>query len=226
MSVEELGRILRDLRSARGMSQQALAERADVSRNFVAQIERGESMPTVAVASRLATALGTTVAELLGEAAAPPPGEVEAETVPLISDRIAAGPPLVVADHIERHEALPRALLKSLGVDHKKAVLVRLGLDQDSMADTIPPGATVLVDRAPVREIVPRGIYAVREEGPGDSGCSVKRLVLDAGSRVLILLSDNPAHLPRAIRIRAGQSLADHIVGRVVWWMPPAPPRR
>jgi hypothetical protein len=43
---------------------------------------------------------------------------------------------------------------------------------------------------------------------------------------VLILLSDNPAHLPRAIRLKSGQPLSDVIVGRVVWWTPPLPARR
>jgi hypothetical protein len=82
-----------------------------------------------------------------------------------------------------------------------------------------------LLDRSPIREVTPRGIYAVREEAAGEMGCTVKRLVLDEASRVLILLSDNPAHLPRAIRIKAGQPLADIVLGRVVWWAPawPAP---
>ncbi len=221
MSTDELGKALRDLRRRSGLSQEALAERAELSRNFVAQIERGESTPTVATLSRLAGALGTTVGELLGEE--PAAGEPAASVaVPLVADRIAAGPPIFLADHVERHDPLPRSLLRNLKVDPKHAVLVRLGPDQDSMADTIPPGATVLVDRSPVREVTPRGIYAIREEAGGETGCSVKRLVLDADARVLILLSDNPAHLPRAVRLRSGQALSDVVIGRVVWWTPPA----
>ncbi len=221
MSTDTLGTALRELRQRRGLSQEALAERANLSRNFVAQIERGESMPTVATLSRLADALATTVGQMLGEEA--DPGEPAATVaVPLVADRIAAGPPIFLADHVERHDPLPRTLLRNLGVDTRQAVLVRLGPDQDSMADTIPPGSTVLVDRSPVREVTPRGIYAIREEVGGETGCSVKRLVLDADARVLILLSDNPAHLPRAMRLRSGQALSDVIIGRVVWWTPPA----
>lgn len=226
MGHEDLARLLRQLRTDRGLSQWALAERAGLSRNFVAQIERGESVPTVATLGRLATALGISSSELLGEGPAMAGATAELAAVPLVTDRIAAGPPMFVADHVERSELLPRPLLRSLGVDPHHAVLVRLGSDQDSMADTIPPGATILVDRAPVRDIVPRGIYAVREESAGETGCSVKRLVLDPDSRVLILLSDNPAHMPRAIRVRADLALSDLIVGRVVWWAPPAPTRR
>lgn len=221
MGIDDLARLLRQLRTERGLSQSALAARAGLSRNFVAQIERGESLPTVATLGRLAAALETTAGELLGEAPAAG-ASAELAAVPLVSDRIAAGPPLLVADHVESLELLPRPLLRGLGVDPRRAVLVRLGPDQDSMADTIPPGATVLVDRSPVRTIVPRAIYAVREEAAGDTGCSVKRLVLDPDSRVLILLSDNPAHLPRAIRLRADLPLSDVIIGRVVWWAAPA----
>lgn len=223
METEDLARLLRQLRTERGLSQMALADRAGLSRNFVAQIERGESLPTVATLRRLATALGITSSELLGEGPPAAGATAELAAVPLVSDRIAAGPPLLVADHVESLELLPRPLLRGLGVDPRRAVLVRLGPDQDSMADTIPPGATVLVDRSPVRAIVPRGIYAVREESAGETGCSVKRLVLDSDARVLILLSDNPAHLPRAIRLRADLSFSDVIVGRVVWWAAPAP---
>lgn len=223
MGVDELGAAIRHLRRQQGLSQQALADRANLSRNFVAQIERGESAPTVATLSRLAAALQTTVAGVLGEEMTGSGEEVELTPVPLVADRIAAGAPRFVADHSERLEPLPRPLLRSVGVDPRQAVLIRLGGDQDSMADTIPPGATVLVDRTPVREVTPRGIYAIREETAGDTGCSIKRLVLDAEARVLIVLSDNPAYLPRAIRLRAGQPLADHIVGRVAWWLPRAP---
>jgi len=225
MGVKELGAALRDTRRRRGMSQQALADRAGLSRNFVAQVERGESVPTVSTLSRLAVALATSVAELMGEDL--PAGEPgDTVPVPLVADTIAAGPPMFVADHVERYEKIPYSLLRNLGVDPRQPVLVRLGPDHDSMADTIPAGSTVLLDRTPVRDVIPRGVYAVREDVGGEPGCTIKRLVLDVESRVLILMSDNPAHLPRAIRLRAGQALSDVVIGRVVWWTPPGPVRR
>lgn len=222
MTTDALSWRLRRLRKLAGLSQEALARRAGVSRNFLAQIERGESVPTVSVLRRLASALGTTAAHLLGEE---PPVTPSGETVPvpLVADRIAAGPPAFVNDHLEGYEPLPATLLQTLGVEPSRAVLVRLGKDQDSMADTIPPGATVLLDLSPVEHVVPRQIYAVREEAADSFGCTIKRLVLDPSSRVLILLSDNPAHLPRAIRLRPGQPLSEVVLGRVVWWMPAKP---
>ncbi len=219
MRIDELGRELRELRQRGRLSQEALAQRAGLSRNFVAQIERGESIPTIVTLSRLADALGVGIAEILGEETAA--ADSDAVGVPVVADAIAAGPPMFLADHIESTEALPRTLLRSLGIDARNAVMVRLGADQDSMADTIPPGSTVLVDRAPVRDVTPRGIYAIREETEGEVGCSVKRLVLDQATKVLILLSDNPAHLPRAVRLKGGQPLDEVIIGRVVWWTPP-----
>ncbi len=222
MHTAQLGLRIRELRRERGWSQEQLARSAGLSRNFVAQIERGESTPTVATLARLAQALALSIAELIGQEHPAP--EAELVAVPLVSDTIAAGPPAFLADQVERMEPLPRSLLHGLGVEPRHATLVRLGADQDSMADTIPPGSTVLVDRAPVRRVVPRGIYAVREEVGGEVGCTVKRVVLDPAARVLILLSDNPAHLPRAIRLRSGEALSSPIIGRVVWWFPPAPP--
>lgn len=222
MTTEELSWRLRRLRKLAGLSQEALARRAGVSRNFLAQIERGESVPTVSVLRRLAAALGTTAAHLLGEELpAAPSGETV--PVPLVADRIAAGPPAFVNDHVEGYEPLPITLLQTLGVEPSRAVLVRLGKDQDSMAETIPAGATVLLDLTPVEHIIPKQIYAVREEAGDGFGCTIKRLVLDPSSRVLILLSDNPAHLPRAMRLHPGQPLSEVVLGRVVWWMPARP---
>lgn len=225
MGTDALGTTLRQLRKERGLSQHSLASRAQLSRNFLAQIERGESRPTVSTLSRIAVALGSSVSELLGEDLPASPSS-DTVPVPFVGDRIAAGAPLFVADHIDRYEQFPYSMLRSLGVNPRQAILVRLGNDQDSMADTIPPGATVLLDRTPLRELTPRGIYAVREEVAGETGCTVKRLVLDATARVLILLSDNPAHLPRALRLKTGQPLSDIVIGRVVWWIPPLPSPR
>lgn len=55
---------LRRLRAERGLTLEALAERAGVSRSMISLIERGESSPTAAVLYRLATGLGVTLASL------------------------------------------------------------------------------------------------------------------------------------------------------------------
>ena len=57
---------LREARQARGFTQQALAESAEVSRRMVAALEAGESNVSLSTLDRLAHALGLTFAELIG----------------------------------------------------------------------------------------------------------------------------------------------------------------
>lgn len=59
---------LRALRAERGLTLDALAERAGVSRSMISLVERGESSPTAAVLDRLAAGLGVTIASLFADA--------------------------------------------------------------------------------------------------------------------------------------------------------------
>jgi transcriptional regulator with XRE-family HTH domain len=52
------GKNLNRLRLARSLTQEALAEKADVSRRYLQEIESGEKLPTVLVLSRFRRALG------------------------------------------------------------------------------------------------------------------------------------------------------------------------
>jgi transcriptional regulator with XRE-family HTH domain len=60
-----VGRRVRHLRRARGLSQDELAVRAEVSRASVGALEAGRHLPRVDAAVRLARALGTSVEDLL-----------------------------------------------------------------------------------------------------------------------------------------------------------------
>lgn len=62
---------VRELRAARGLSLQALAERCGVSRSMISLIERGAASPTAVVLDRLAAGLGVALASLFD---AGPPG--------------------------------------------------------------------------------------------------------------------------------------------------------
>ena len=61
-----VGDALAALRSQRGLSLDELSRQAGVSTSMLAQIERGQANPTVAVVWRLAGALGVAIADLLG----------------------------------------------------------------------------------------------------------------------------------------------------------------
>jgi len=62
---QSFGAVVRELRTAAGLSQERLAERADLHRNYVGLIERGLNSPTLAAVSALACALGLLPSELV-----------------------------------------------------------------------------------------------------------------------------------------------------------------
>jgi transcriptional regulator with XRE-family HTH domain len=62
---EKFGRIVRKLRESRGLTQEELAERAEVSGTYVGFIERGDNVPTLTIVLQIASALGVRPAELL-----------------------------------------------------------------------------------------------------------------------------------------------------------------
>jgi ribosome-binding protein aMBF1 (putative translation factor) len=61
----QFGRRLRQLRQEQGLSQEDLGGRADLDRNYVGGIERGERNPSLVNICRIAGALGIEVTELL-----------------------------------------------------------------------------------------------------------------------------------------------------------------
>ncbi len=56
---------LRRLRHAKGISQEELADRAGIDRNYVGKLEREENAATVDMLEKLAPVLGVDPAELL-----------------------------------------------------------------------------------------------------------------------------------------------------------------
>lgn len=78
------GITVRQLRETRGWSQEALAERADLNRSYVGEIERGKAIASLLTLEKLARALGTSPSILLAhcERLTPAPG---AAAAPLLS---------------------------------------------------------------------------------------------------------------------------------------------
>ena len=70
-----VARNIRRLRQERGLTQEELAVRIRINRNYVGMIERQENSPTVAMLERIAKALGIEPARLFDEKAAGRKGE-------------------------------------------------------------------------------------------------------------------------------------------------------
>lgn len=64
---QRFGDTLRRLRNERGLSQERLAEAANLTADYVGFIERGENVPTLTVILKLAKALSVDAGDLLGE---------------------------------------------------------------------------------------------------------------------------------------------------------------
>lgn len=62
-----LGSRLRQLRAARGLSQEALARRAGINRSYYSKIETGSQSPTVDRLHQIAAALHVHISELFRE---------------------------------------------------------------------------------------------------------------------------------------------------------------
>ena len=60
-----LGKRIRALRTAKGLTQQQLGEQADVHYKFIGECERGERFPSTAILFKLADALGIPPREML-----------------------------------------------------------------------------------------------------------------------------------------------------------------
>lgn len=79
----ELGRAIRAAREQRGLSLRELARRVEVSPSFVSQVELGKANPSVATLYALVAELGTTLDDLIGEAAGGLGPEVVDASVPV-----------------------------------------------------------------------------------------------------------------------------------------------
>ncbi|RAA12348.1 helix-turn-helix domain-containing protein [Ralstonia pseudosolanacearum] len=66
--IAAFGQVVREARLVKGLTQEALAEQADLHRNFVSLIERGQSKVALDSLFAIADALGMPASELLRRA--------------------------------------------------------------------------------------------------------------------------------------------------------------
>ncbi len=63
------GDAVRKARTAVGLTQEELADRADLDRSYIGGVERGDRNPTLSVIEKIAQGLGITLAELFSYSA-------------------------------------------------------------------------------------------------------------------------------------------------------------
>jgi transcriptional regulator with XRE-family HTH domain len=61
------GKVIRRRREKSGVSQEALADKAGLHRNYIGLLERGLRTPSIDVLRKLAVGLNTTMSSLIGE---------------------------------------------------------------------------------------------------------------------------------------------------------------
>lgn len=65
MDMTSIGRNLRRYRTEKGIMQETLAEKADLSANYIGMLERGEKLPSLTTLINIANILGITADMLL-----------------------------------------------------------------------------------------------------------------------------------------------------------------
>ena len=63
----EIGKKIKDLRIAKGLTQEELADRSELSKGFISQLERNLTSPSIATLMDILQCLGTTVSEFFQE---------------------------------------------------------------------------------------------------------------------------------------------------------------
>jgi transcriptional regulator with XRE-family HTH domain len=62
---EKLGKKLKRIRTAKGISQGEISRKLEVDKSFVSNIENGKTNPTLATIAKIAKAIGVSVGELM-----------------------------------------------------------------------------------------------------------------------------------------------------------------
>jgi transcriptional regulator with XRE-family HTH domain len=84
--IEVLAEEVRIHRKQRGLSLEGLAELSGVSRSMISKVERGEAVPSTAILSRLAEALGVTFSRLMAPATEREVLHIPASRQPILRD--------------------------------------------------------------------------------------------------------------------------------------------
>ena len=198
---------LRELRKDRDLTQQALADRLEISKSSVNMYERGEREPGIQTLEAIADLFGVDMDYLIGKSSVP---NRAAEVLPMepfspnhripILGRIRAGLPLYAEEHVEGYTYTE---LNGGGE------YFALRVTGDSMsAARIGDGDTLIIRR---QETVDNGQIAVVLVG--DDEATVKRFYQSGHTVTLMPQSTNPIHQPQIYDTR---TISIRVVGLVV----------
>lgn len=209
-----------ELRKARGLSQQDLAEKVGTGRSQIVKLERGERRLTDGWMRRLARELGCRPADLIADAGPATDGalllrpqvvELAGEayaTIPVLDVQAAAGAGAWDVEEKVVHNVLFRLQWLRSVTNAPLHQLAMIEFSGDSMEPTIVNGDHGLVDRTQTRP-TDDGIYVFNYEG----GTLVKRIRIDPVRHRLSITSDNQRYPPIEDIIPNDVRLA----GRVIW---------
>ena len=203
-----IGERIRYYRQQIGLTQTALARRANVNQGFLSEIERGKRKPSPSSLHAIAVALDVPPAVLIGEGTEhDTPQPLEMRDLPLLG-AIPAGPP---NDSQEQMEMFP--VLRHLWGPDRYC----LRLTFDSMEPTLKPDDLVLVQYRP-------GVNPEHVQGQicaclVDGAPTLKRIFVERqqGSRLVVLRGDNPEVPPMVIDEThefSIQGVVTHLVSR------------
>ena len=187
---ELIGKRIQEIRTQRGMTQEALAERINISKSSISEWEACKRVPRMETLRKIADALGVDVWEIIGfndveftpvKDGVPLPSNVRPisalhrQRVPLIGS-VAAGEPIYAPEELGVYVDSP--------VDADAALTIH----GDSMEPTYRDGDIVYIKCRPE---VPEGAVAVVFL---DNEATLKHVYFRKTG--LTLISDNPAHPP------------------------------
>jgi repressor LexA len=187
---ELIGKRIQEIRTQRGMTQEALAERINISKSSISEWEACKRVPRMETLRKIADALGVDVWEIIGfndveftpvKDGVPLPSNVRPisalhhQRVPLIGS-VAAGEPIYDPEELGVYVDSP--------VDADAAITIR----GDSMIPTYQDGDMVYIKCRPE---VPEGAVAVVFL---DNEATLKHVYFRKTG--LTLISDNPSHPP------------------------------
>lgn len=212
---------LRELRSASGLSQAAMAKRLGLERDTYAKYENRSPLPHELL-PKASAILGVSLGFLLTgrDNGAPPSvhqtveprvieeGDELYTLLPVYDVRAAAGAGAFVdAEEILYHQPMRSEFLRRV-TSAPASMLALVEVDGDSMWPTLHSGDHALIDRS-VNRYARDGIYAL---DLGD-GLQVKRIAMHPTTKRLTVKSDNPEY-PTYDGIDPAEL---RIVGRVLW---------